>query len=155
MTSSKISRMPCLSQIALGRRQHAGGAGHGLDDHGRNRRRVVQRHDAFQLVSQMRTPFGLAAGEGLLFPVIGVGQVIDPCQQRTEELAVLDDAAHRDAAEADAVIAALAADQAGLAALALGVPIGEGNFEGRVHGLGARVAEEHVVQVPGRELGKA
>jgi hypothetical protein len=37
--------------------------------------------------------------------------MVDAGQQRAEELAVVDDAADRNAAEADAVIAALAADQ--------------------------------------------
>jgi hypothetical protein len=43
---------------------------------------------------------------------MGVRHVVDAGQQRAEHLAVGDDAAHRDAAEIDAVIAALAADQA-------------------------------------------
>ena len=118
MTSSKISRMPCLSQIgaqplqvALGRRQHAGRAGHRLDDHGRDRRGVVQRDDALELVGEMGAPLGLALGEGLVLAVVGVGQVVDAGEQRAELLAVRHDAADRDAAEADAVVAALAADQ--------------------------------------------
>ena len=142
-------------EIALRRRQNAGGAGHGLDDHGGDGGGVVERDDALQLVGEMRAPFRLAAGEGLLGAVIGVGQVVDARQQRAEELAVLDDAAHRDAAEADAVIAALAADQARLAALALHVPIGQRHLQRRVHRLGARVAEEDVVQVARGELGEA
>ena len=142
-------------EIALRRRKNARGSGHGLDDHGGDGGGVVQRDDALQLVGEMRAPFRLAAGEGLFGAVIGVGQMVDARQQRAEELAVLDDAAHRDAAEADAVIAALAADQARLAALALHVPIGQRHLEGRIHGLGARVAEEDVVQVARGELGEA
>ena len=142
-------------EIALRRRQNAGGAGHGLDDHGGDGGGVVQRDDALQLVGEMRAPFRLAAGEGLFGAVIGVRQVVDARQQRAEELAVLDDAADRDAAEADAVIAALAADQARPAALALHVPIGERDLERRIHGLRARVAEEDVVEVARRELGEA
>ena len=111
--------------------------------------------DALQLVGEMRAPFRLAAGEGLLGAVIGVRQVVDARQQRAEELAVVDDAADRDAAEADAVIAALAADQARLAALALHVPVGERDLQRRIDGLGARIAEEDVVEVAGRELGDA
>ena len=106
-------------QIALRRRQHAGRARHRLDDHRGDRRRVVQRDDALELVGEMRAPFRLALAEGLLLAIIGRRQMIDAGEQRAEELAVGDDAADRDAAEADAVIAALAADQArapGLAA---------------------------------------
>jgi hypothetical protein len=50
--------------------------------------------------------------------VVGVRHVVDAGQQRAEHLAVGHDAADRDAAEVDAVIAALAADQAGARALA-------------------------------------
>src|SRR6266508_2682451 len=67
----------------------------------------------------MRAIFRLALGEGLLVAVIGRGKVIDAGQQRSEHLAVVDDAADRSTAEADAVIAALAADQAGARALTL------------------------------------
>ena len=53
-------------QIALGRRQHAGRARHRLDDHGGDGRGVVQRDDALEFVGEMRAPFRLALGEGLL-----------------------------------------------------------------------------------------
>ncbi len=63
MTSSKISRMPCLSQmarsrgeVALRRGQHAGRARHRLDDHRRDGRGVVQRHDALELVRRDARP---------------------------------------------------------------------------------------------------
>ena len=72
----------------------------------------MQRDDALEFVGEMRAPFRLALGEGLLLAVVGVRQMIDAGQQRAERLAVVDDAADRDAAEADAVIAALAADEA-------------------------------------------
>ena len=44
--------------------------------------------------------------------------MIDAGEQRAEEFPVIDDAADRNAAEADAVIAALAADQTGARAVA-------------------------------------
>ena len=116
-------------QIALGRRQHAGRAGHRLDDHRGDGRRAVQRDDAFELVGQMRAPFRLAPGEGLVLAVVGRRQMIDAGKKRAEELAIVDDAADRDAAEADAVIAALAADQARARALAADVVVGERDLE--------------------------
>ena len=73
---------------------------------------------------------------------------------RAELLAVADDAADRDAAEADAVIAALAADEARARALALRAVIGERDLERGVDRLRARVAEEHVVEVARRERGE-
>ena len=100
----------------------------------------------------MRAPVRLALREGLLAAIIGVRQVVDAGQQRAEELAVVDDAADRDAAEADAVIAALAADEARALPLARHVPVGERDLERGVDRLGAGVAEEDVVEVARREL---
>ena len=138
-------------QIALGRRQHAGRARHRLDDHGGDGRGVVQRDDALELVGEMRAPFRLALGEGLLLAVVGRRQMVDAGEQRAEELAVVDDAADRDAAEADAVIAALAPDQARARALAAHVVIGERDLERGVDRLRAGIAEEHVVEIARRQ----
>ena len=68
--------------------------------------------DPLERVGEMAAPFRLALGEGLMLAIVGRGQMVDAGKQRTEELAVVDHAADRNAAEADAVIAALAADQA-------------------------------------------
>ena len=72
----------------------------------------------FQLFREMRAIFRLAFRESLLFAIIGRRQMIDAGQQRAEHLAVVAHAADGRAAEADAVIAAFAADQAAAAALA-------------------------------------
>ena len=127
ITSSKISRMPCLSQIsrrrceiALRRDQHAGRAGDRLDDDRGDGGGIVQRHDALQLIGELDAPCsGWPRLKAFRARLMGVRQMIDAGQQAAEELAVGDDAADRDAAEADAVIAALAADQALTRALAL------------------------------------
>ncbi len=111
----------------------------------------MQRRDALEVVGEVGAPFRLALGEGLGVAVIGVRQVVDAGQQRAEVLAVVDDAADRDAAEADAVIAALAADQAGAGALAAHIVVGERDLERGVDRLGAGIAEEHVVEIAGRE----
>ena len=111
----------------------------------------MQRDDALQLVGQMRAPFRLALGERLLLAVVGVRQVIDARQHRAERLAVVGQPADRHAAEADAVIAALAADEARALALAARVPIGQRDLERGVGGLRAGIAEEHVVEIAGRQ----
>ena len=82
-------------------------------------------------------------------------QMIDAGQQRAELLAVGDDAADRDAAEADAVIAALAADQPHARGVAAHIVIGERDLERGVDRLRAGIAEEHVVEIAGRQRGDA
>ena len=78
--------------------------------------------------------------------------MVDAGQQRAEHLAVADDAADGGAAKADAVIAALAADQADAAALAVDLVIGERDLERGVGRLRAGIAEEHVVEACGRQF---
>ena len=47
-------------QVALGRRQDAGGARDGLDDDRGDVARIVQGDDALEFVRQMQAPVGLA-----------------------------------------------------------------------------------------------
>jgi len=77
--------------------------------------------------------------------------MIDARKQRAEELAVRHHAADRDAAESDAVIGPLAADEARAARLAIRPVIGDGDLERRVGGLRARIAEQHMIEIAGRE----
>ena len=138
-------------EIALRRRQHAGRARHRLDDHGGDGRGIVQRDEAVEIVGEMRAPFGLALGEGLLLAIVGVRQMIDAVQRRAEHLAVRHDAADRDAAEADAVIAALAPDQPHARGFAAHVVVGERDLERGVDRLRAGIAEEHVIEIARRK----
>src|SRR6202165_2912453 len=101
----------------------------------------------------MYAVFSPALVEGLFFAVIGMGEVIDARQKGAEHLAVADDTAHRSTAEADAVIAALAADQPGAGALALDLMIGQRDLERGVGGLRSGIAEENVIAPGGREIG--
>ena len=140
-----------LLQITLGRRQDAGRARHRLDDDGGDGGGIVQVDEPGQFVGQMRAPLRLALGEGLLGAVVGRLQVVDALQHVAELLAVGDHAADRDAAEADAVIAALAADEARARALAAGLVIGERDLERGVDGLAARVGEEGIVEIARRQ----
>src|SRR6266567_560457 len=99
----------------------------------------------------MRTPFRLALGKGLLLAIIGVRQVVDAAERRTEHLAIRHDAADRNAAEADAVIAALAADHAHARGFAAHVVVGESDFERCINGFRAGIAEEHMIEIAWRE----
>ena len=80
-------------EVAFGRDQHAGRAGHRFDDDGGDVGGVVQSDQAFEFVGQMAAVFGLAAGVGIASEVVGVRQVIDTGQQWAETLAVGADAA--------------------------------------------------------------
>ena len=64
-------------EIALGRRQHAGRAGHRLDDDGGDGGGAVQIDEPLQLVGELRAVFRLALAEGLLLAVVGVRQMVD------------------------------------------------------------------------------
>ena len=137
-------------QVALRRDQHAGRAGDGLDDHRGDGARVVQRHDPLELVGEVCAMIGFAARVCVARQVVRVRQVVDAGQLRREELAVVDHAADRNAAEADAVVPALAADQPRARAFAADAVVGECDLQRRVDRLRARVREEHVVE-PRRE----
>src|SRR5262249_54609893 len=106
-------------------------------DYGRDGRGIMQRYDAPELIGEMRAPFRLTLRERLLLAIVGRRQVIDAGQERTEEFPVVDNTADRDAAEADAVIAALAPDQPRAPAFAAHIVIGERDLERSVDCLGA------------------
>jgi hypothetical protein len=111
----------------------------------------VEGDDALQFIREMRAPFGLAFGECLLLAIIGVRQMIDAGEQRAEMFAVIDDAADGNAAEARAVIAALAADQAGAPALAAHGMISERDLERGIDRLRAGIAEKDMIEIAGRK----
>src|SRR5690606_32891247 len=77
--------------------------------------------------------------------VMGVAQVIASRQLR-EDAAVGNDAANRDTAESDAVIAAFAADQARTRALSDGALVGDGDLQRRVDRFGTGIGIEDAVE---------
>ena len=87
--------------------------------------------------------------------IMGVGQMIDAGQQAAEGLAVGDDAADGDAAEADAVIAALAPDQPRARALAADAVIGDRHLEGGVDRFRSGIGEEDMVEIRAQQIGEA
>src|SRR5208283_2491455 len=102
----------------------------------------------------MAAPFGLALGERLVLAAVGRRKMVDAGEKRTEEFSVVVHAADRNAAEADAVIGALPADEALARALPAHVVVGERDFQRRVGRFRARAAEEDMVEVSRRQLGK-
>ena len=111
----------------------------------------MQRDDAFEIVGQMRAPVRLALGESLMLAVVGRRQMIDAGEQGAEMFAVGDNAADRNAAKTDAVIAALAADQPGARGLPAHIMIGERDLERGVDRFRAGIAEEHAVEIGWRQ----
>ncbi|MNQ03359.1 hypothetical protein D3C85_160590 [compost metagenome] len=142
-------------QVAARRRQHAGGAGHGLDDHGGDGRGVVQRDQRLERVGLVDAVRRLAAREGVARQVERVRQVVHAVEQRPEGAALAPDAAHRDAAEAHAVVRALAPDEPVAARVAARPVVGHRDLQRGVDRLGARVGEEHVVHAGRRHLREA
>ena len=142
-------------EVAHGRQYHARRAGNRLDDDGRNGRRVMQRNQTLEFVRKVRSPMRQAARKRVVSKIQGVLQVIDAGQHRTgERLAVVDHAAHRHAAEPNAVIALLAADEARALAGAASAMIGNRDFQRRVDGFGSGVREEHAVHARRCEIGE-
>ena len=148
-----VAERPQPLQIALGRRQHTCGPGHGLDDHRGDGGCVVQADQPLQPVGQVRPMLRLAVGEGVAGQVMGVRQVIHLGQLVVEIHAVLRQAADGDAAEIDPVIAPLPPDQPGLVPLPPGPLIGERDLQGRLHGLRSGIGEEHMVEPLGHQVG--
>src|SRR5271169_4309421 len=111
----------------------------------------MEGDDPLEIVGEMAAPFRLALGEGLLLAIVGGGQMIRSRDQRTEEFAVVDHAADRNAAKTDAVIAALAADQTLARAVAPDVVVGDRDLQRGVGGFRSRIREEHMIEVARRE----
>ena len=147
-----VAQLAQTFQITLGRDQHAGGAGHRFDDDGGDVGGVMQGDDALEFIGQVDAVFRLAPGPGIEFEIVGVRQVIDAGQQRPEALAVAADAAHRQAAEADPVVAPFAADQAGSLPFAAGAVVGQRHLEGGVDRFRAGVGIEHVAEFVAAEI---
>ena len=112
----------------------------------------MQRDQTLEVVGELRPMLRLAAAEGIAGDVVGVANMIHACEQSSEHLTIVGDAADRRAAEIDAVIAALAADQPGLCSIALGPVIGERDLERGLDRFGARVGEEHMVEARRRDI---
>ncbi|MND80119.1 hypothetical protein D3C80_718830 [compost metagenome] len=139
-------------EVALWRHDDAGAAGDGLDDDGRYVAGIMEEDDLLQLVGQGEIFLGQPLGESIFPYVEGVGQVIHPPKQGAEPLAVAGNAPHRDAAEADPVVTALAADQPGAGALTAGPLPGQRYLERSVDGFRAGVGIEDVAEALGGYL---
>ena len=146
------ANLPQPLQVPLRRHQHARRPRHRLDDHRRDGRGIVQRHEPLQLVRQLRPVLRLALRERVPRRQMRVRQVIHPGQQRAEELAVAHDPADGNAAEIHPVIAALAPDQPGPRPLPDRPLVGDGDLQRRLHRLRAGVGEERVLHSLRRDV---
>ncbi|MNV04897.1 hypothetical protein D3C71_952060 [compost metagenome] len=142
-------------QVARGRQNHPGRAGHRFDEHRGDGGGIVQRDQSFQVVGELGTVAWQAGAEGIALQVQGVAQEVAAGQQRAELLAVVGQPADRHAAKADSVVGLLAADEAGALALAPQAVVAQHDLHRRIHRLRAGVAEEHVVERGRRQRGQA
>ncbi|MCY1304760.1 hypothetical protein D9M70_545290 [compost metagenome] len=133
-------------QVTLRRDEHAGRAGDRFDDAGGDGFGAVQRHQPLEIIGKFGAVLRLALDEGVLGEVVGVAKVVRTGKLR-EDAAVVEDAADRNAAKADTVIAALAADQAGAGALANRALVGDRDFQRRVDRFGTGAGEEHAIKL--------
>ena len=115
----------------------------------------MQRHQALQIVSQMPPPFRLPASKRVVLQTMRVRQMVGATQQRAKGFAVINDTTDGNAAEANPVIAALAANQAGTRALTDGALIGQGDLQRGIDRLRPGVCEKHLVVAVdhGRQFG--
>ena len=105
----------------------------------------MQRDQTLDVVGEFRAVRGLAPGEGVAGKIVGMADMIDARQMRRERSAVVHHATDRHAAETDAVITALAADQTRARRLAGGTMISERDLERGVDRLGTGIGEEDAV----------
>ena len=114
----------------------------------------MQRHHPLEIVGEFGAMLRLILREGVAGEIMGVTDVVDARQMGREGAAVRHHAADRHAAEADAVIAALAADQARPRSLSDGALIGQRDLQRGVDRLGAGIGEEDAVEPLRRDLGE-
>lgn len=96
----------------------------------------------------------LPAHEGAVGKVRGA-QVVDAWQQRTIRSPVGADAAHRDAAETHAVVAARSTDKPCTSTVPPRAVESQGDLQRGIHRLGTRIAEEDMIQRPWQERREA
>jgi len=94
----------------------------------------VQRDQLFEVIGALGAMRRLASGKAVSLGIVGVPDVVR-ARQQDEALPVVDQAAHRDAAEPDPVVALLPTDQPGSLPLAAGAMVGERDLERGVHRL--------------------
>jgi hypothetical protein len=141
-------------QVAFGWRQHCGRARHRLDDDGGDGVGTMQRHHPLEIVGEFGAMLRLILRKSVAGQIMGVTDVVDARQMSRKGSAVRHHAADRHAAEADAVIAALAADQARPRPLADGALVGQRDLQRGVDRFRTRIGEEDAIETFGRDLGQ-
>ena len=144
-------------EVALGGHQHAARGRDRVDDQRGDVRGVVQRDDAaLELVGELRAEIGLSPRKCIPGRIVRVPEVVHARHQHAAVgLAVRRHAADRHAADVDAVVRALAADEARTRALAPQAMVGDRDLERGVDRLGARVGEENLLHALRRDGGDA
>ena len=108
----------------------------------------------FQLIGKVSTMFRNAAGESIARNIMRVRQMIDTGQQCAEHFPVGNNTADGYAAEIDAMIAALAADQAEPRAIAFCAMIGQRDLQRGFNRFRAGIGVEHMIDIIGHVADK-
>ncbi len=125
--------------------QAAGGAGDRLDKASGDRVGAVSVDEALKVIGEVDAAMCRAALLETVFLKPGVPQGDDVGHRQGENVAVLDHARQRDAANVDAVVGPLARDHADAAGFAAGIVVGHCDLQRGIDRLGAGVGEEDVV----------
>ncbi|MNK98112.1 hypothetical protein D3C87_1184640 [compost metagenome] len=140
-------------EVTLWWNQHASGTGQWLDEDRRDVRRIVQFDQLQQFVSQGDTALLRHATGVSVACQQSVRQVVDVHHRLTEQLAVAIHATEAGAGDVHTVVTTGTADHFGLGRLAFQTPVSTDHLHRGVSALGARVGEEHVVQVARGQVG--
>jgi hypothetical protein len=114
----------------------------------------MQRHQPFEVVGEFGAVLRLPLRERVAGEIVGVGDMIDARKMRRKRAAVIHHAANRHAAESDAMIAALAADQPRPGRLTCGAMIGQRDLQRGVDGFRTRIGEEDAIEASRRNRGE-
>ncbi len=140
-------------EITLRRDQHTGGSRHRLDDHRGHIARIVEQHEAFELIGELRAVRRLPARVGVARQIVRRPDVVNAGHHRRKRFAVAWNPAGHRATDIDAVIAALAADDDASARLAACTMVGERHLDRGIRRLGTGVGEENPLHASGGDSG--
>ena len=139
-----VANLPETFQVSLRGHQDARRTGYRFDNHGCNRRCIVQLDKIDQVFGPLASVFGNAACEGVFLKIVGVTDMVDAGQQRSEHFSVRQNTANGNTAEIDTVITARSPDKTCAAAFSSGPLIRQRDLQRRFYAFRSGIGEEEV-----------